>query len=443
MFAIVDIEGSGGSPKTARIIEIAIIVHNGKRVIEEYSTLVNPEQSIDPFVVALTGISDEMVSTAPTFAQIVNKVDELTKGRIFVAHNSRFDYGFIRNEYKRLGKRFQRKNLCTVNMSKKLLPGHNSYSLGKLCDDLDIPIKNRHRALGDAAATTILLEKMLFSSKKGLINELLNDELNRANLPPQINEEVVNKLPEETGVYYFLNQKGQPIYIGKSKNIRKRVIQHFHSDKESKRFLELKQKVHDFDVQLTGSELISEIIEAGEIKRFMPEFNRAQRRKKYRHGIFIDYDDDGYGHLTEHLLHPDRQPVLQFTRKRWAEQAISKLNQQFQLTQDLRIQQTSETYNERLETAIASFHFDEPNFILFDEGRHYGEQAVILIKNGLYYGYEFISNDLIEQGNMELLLDTIPKDYHSPDKDQIIRKHLRKKKKYHKTIFHPEEIENF
>lgn len=439
MFAVIDIESSGGNLKTSRITEIAIIIHNGKRVIEEFCTLVNPETPIDPFVVALTGISNSMVDDAPTFNEIADRINLMTKNRIIVAHNSRFDYGILKNEFKRLGKRFQRKNLCTVKMSRKLLPGHSSYSLGKLCDDLNIPIKNRHRAMGDAAATTVLLEKMLFTEKKSLLKDLLKDELDTANLPKHVSPEEVNNLPEEIGVYYFLNEKQQAIYIGKSKNIRKRILSHFSSDVQSKRFSELKEKTYTFDYQITGSELVAELLEAGEIKRFMPDFNRAQRRKKYRYGIFSKIDDDGFHRLFIELLHPEEKALLKFTSKKWAEKSLSDLILQHKLSQEKRLHLGCKSYNKIVEKAIRQFHFEEPNLLIIDEGRTFFEKSIVLIQYGHYFGYKFIDEDELESQDMTDIIQSVPKDYNSPDKEKIIHRHLQKNKQL-KTIILNEKV---
>ena len=439
MFAVVDIEATGGSPKRGRIIEIAIVIHNGKRVIEEFSSLINPEIQIDPFITALTGISNEMVEDAPTFYDLAGKIQHLTENRIIVAHNSRFDYGFLRQEFKRMGKRFQRKNLCTVKMSKQLLPGHSSYSLGKLCNDLNIPIKNRHRALGDASATAILLEQLLFSDKKILLKNLLKDQLEQANLPENISKAQVDRLPEDAGVYYFQDKDGRPLYIGKSKNIRSRIITHFSNDTSSKRFLQLKKEVHKIDVQLTGSELIAELMESGEIKRFMPKHNRAQRRKKYRYGMFIQYDDHGYARLKADLLNPEREPVLQFTRKKWAEKAVQEFRAEYNLTQENRLTLSTQNYNRLVEQAIEKFNFQEANFFFIVEGRNYDEKGIVLVLNGKYYGYGFVDCACIEQGSVEMVIDSITKDYYSPDKDRIVQKYLRKKKKSEQVVVIEEE----
>lgn len=427
VFAIVDIEATGGSPSVARIMEIAIVVHNGERVIEEFSSLVNPLKKIDSFVVALTGISDDMVDDAPTFEELAPKIYELTKNRIFVAHNARFDYGFLRNEFKRVGVRFQRPNLCTVKMSKKLLPGHASYSLGNLCNDLEIPIKNRHRALGDASATAVLLEKILFSDQKHLLDDLLKNELETASFPSHINLQEVDELPEDVGVYYFKNEKGQPIYIGKSKNIRSRVLQHFQNDTNSARFKKMKENIFSIDYEVTGSELVAEILESGEIKRFMPEYNRAQKRKKYRYGLFLKEDADGYMRIENKLIHPSRKPVLQFTRKRWAEKALLNIRKNAKLNQQERMDNTPGDYNQKVLEATEKYTFSEPNILIIDYGRNAFEKSVVQIENGNYVGFGYFS---IEEELIETPLDIINSvkvDYNSPNKEGIIRKYLRQK----------------
>ncbi|WP_319229230.1 3'-5' exonuclease [Draconibacterium orientale] len=156
MFSIIDIETTGQSYKNGKITEIAIYQHNGQEVTDSFSTLINPEMDIPFFITELTGINNEMVRTAPKFYQVAKKIIEMTMGRTFVAHNASFDYKFIKEEYARLGYNYHRKTMCTVKLSRKLLPGHPSYSLGKLCADLGIEINGRHRAAGDALATAKL-----------------------------------------------------------------------------------------------------------------------------------------------------------------------------------------------------------------------------------------------------------------------------------------------
>lgn len=171
MFVIIDIETTGNSSKFGCITEIAIYQHNGQKITNSFSSLVNPGIDIPYHITKLTGIDNEMVKHAPKFYEIAKKIVDLTAGRIFVAHNVKFDYSFIKEEFSRLGYNFNRKTLCTVQMSRKFLPGHKSYSLGKLCSDLGIEINGRHRANGDAFATVQLFEILL---KKNETSENLN-----------------------------------------------------------------------------------------------------------------------------------------------------------------------------------------------------------------------------------------------------------------------------
>ncbi len=166
MYAIIDIETTGGSAKSSKITEIAVFVHNGQKITGSFTSLINPEQKIPWYITRLTGISNEMVANAPKFYEVAKKIVELTAGKIFVAHNVSFDYSFVKEEFKQLGYDFQRKTLCTVQMSRKLLPGHKSYSLGKLCGDLNIVLNGRHRAAGDARATVELFELLLAKNRQ-------------------------------------------------------------------------------------------------------------------------------------------------------------------------------------------------------------------------------------------------------------------------------------
>ncbi len=161
MYAIIDIETTWQASATGKITEIAIYIHNGFEITESFASLINPECYIPGFITNLTGIDNEMVKTAPRFYEIARKIVEITQDKVFVAHNVSFDYRFIQEEFKRLGYDYQRKTMCTVRLGRKFLPGYKSYSLGKLCDELGISIKGRHRAAGDALATVKLFELIL------------------------------------------------------------------------------------------------------------------------------------------------------------------------------------------------------------------------------------------------------------------------------------------
>jgi DNA polymerase-3 subunit epsilon len=215
MYAIVDIETTGGSARTEKITEIAIYLHDGNQITGEYVTLINPERNIPYFITNLTGITNEMVEDAPRFYEIAKTIVELTEGRTFVAHNARFDYSFIRQEFKSLGFNYKRNILDTVALSRKLIPGHSSYSLGNICKDLNIMINGRHRAAGDAHATVKLFEILvakdaeLSDSKSGLIRNTKVSKLN-----PKLDINKIDAIPDVPGIYYFYNENGNLIYIG-------------------------------------------------------------------------------------------------------------------------------------------------------------------------------------------------------------------------------------
>jgi DNA polymerase III subunit epsilon len=174
MYAIIDIETTGTSALFGKITEIAIFIHNGNEVTDSFTTLINPECLIPWNITRLTGISNEMVAEAPKFYEVAKQIVELTTGKIFVAHNAIFDYSFIKEEFKRLGYDYRRRMLCTVKLSRKLLPGHRSYSLGNICADMGININGRHRAAGDAFATVKLFELLLSQNAAYGINLFSN-----------------------------------------------------------------------------------------------------------------------------------------------------------------------------------------------------------------------------------------------------------------------------
>ena len=224
MYAIIDIETTGGSARLEKITEIAVYLHDGNEITGEFVSLVNPERNIPYFITNLTGITNEMVENAPRFYEIAKKIIELTEGRTFVAHNARFDYSFIREEYKSLGFNFKRSILDTVALSRKLIPGHKSYSLGNICKDLNISINGRHRAAGDALATVRLLEILIardMEINSGRSSLLKNTRISK--LHPKLDISKIDSIPDEPGVYYFYNEKGDLIYIGKSRNLQQRI----------------------------------------------------------------------------------------------------------------------------------------------------------------------------------------------------------------------------
>ncbi len=257
-FAIIDVETTGLHAAREKITEIAVLLHDGFQLIEEFSTLINPERKIPYRITQLTGINDQMVAGAPKFYEVARQIVELTEGAIIVGHNVNFDYSFLRSEFKSLGYDFQRKTLDTIKLSRKLIPGQPSYGLGKLCQALNITNSNRHRAAGDATATARLFE-MLYT----IDNEPENISLRGVHA--SLNKSIIENLPEAHGVYYFYDSAGKLIYVGKSINIKSRVLQHLNNN-STRKAVEMKNNIADVDFKLTGNELISLLLESDEIK---------------------------------------------------------------------------------------------------------------------------------------------------------------------------------
>jgi len=234
-----------------------------------------------------------MVADAPKFYEVAKEIVEITDGKTFVAHNASFDYHFIRNEFKNLGYKYKKDVLCTVKLSRKLIPGMRSYRLGKICDELQIDINNRHRAEGDVIATTKIFDILLSLDKNSKSQESLFAKPGLTSLNPDLDKESIKELPEETGVYYFYNKENEIIYVGKSKNIHKRVITHL-SNNYSKRAIEMKDHITHIGYETTGNELIALLLESDEIKKHKPVYNRSQRRTSSSYGIFTYEDEQGY-----------------------------------------------------------------------------------------------------------------------------------------------------
>ncbi|MBL4662668.1 MAG: GIY-YIG nuclease family protein, partial [Flavobacteriaceae bacterium] len=291
MYAILDIETTGGKYNEEGITEIAIYRFDGHKIVDQFASLVNPEREIQPFVVNPTGITSAMLKGAPKFFEIAKRVLEITEGCILVAHNAQFDSRILTTEFDRLGYPFEMESLCTVELAQTLIPDMPSYSLGKLVRSLGIPLSDRHRAQGDAKATVELFKLLLSkdTTKKIVIESIRKDPKKKMESKLLT---LLESAPTTTGVYYMHNVEGKIIYIGKSKNIKKRLTQHFTGDNRKSRKLQL--QVATVTHENTGSELIALLKESEEIKRIKPLFNRALKKTLFNYQLGSFKDEQGY-----------------------------------------------------------------------------------------------------------------------------------------------------
>jgi DNA polymerase-3 subunit epsilon len=447
LYSIIDIETTGGSSRSDRITEIAIYIHNGANITDEFVTLINPERNIPYFITNLTGITNEMVEDAPRFYEIARKIVELTEGKIFVAHNARFDYSFIRQEFKSLGFNFRRSIIDTVALSRKLLPGYKSYSLGNICKEIGININGRHRAAGDAFATSMLFELLLEKDFElnGAHSDLIRNKM-ISKLNPMLDINKLENIPEEPGIYYFYNEKSDLIYIGKSRNLLQRISTHLLNN-TSIRTMEMRDSIADIDWAITGSELIALLRESQEIKENKPVYNRAQRRTGFQWGIFYHYDIKGYLNFEFRQVNSEESPLSLFTSKNKAKSKLESMIETYGLCQKLSglyetdgacfhrqvgickgaccEQEESKNYNERAKKALEEFLFKQSNFFIIDKGRDERERCAVKIINGKYIGYGYFNIDDMGFG-MEAIHDCIKPARDNHDIQIILKTYLKR-----------------
>lgn len=449
MYAILDIETTGISAGFEKITEIAVFIHDGDKVVDEYSTLINPERVIPAFITRLTGIDNSMVATAPKFYEIAKELIALTENKIIVAHNAHFDYSFIRQEFKWLGYNFNRSRLCTVRLAKRIIPGYPSYSLGNICKTLNIKIEGRHRAAGDALATVKLFELLKAHDSEGVISSSAKAG-GAVKLPQNISARLIDTLPEEAGIYYFMNEKNDIIYIGKSRNIRKRVLSHFAEGKSHKT-VAMNREVYDIAFEITGSELIALLLESDEIKKHKPRYNRALKEVAHQWGIFKKNNEEGY--ITLHcakLKNEGDEPLLIVRNRDEANTLLTdkcgkhslcpKLCGLHQVEHSCLAYHTGQCrgactgkespveYNKRVIQLIRKWRFENQSFFIVGEGRRPDEHSVVAVENGKYVGFGYI-DQAFGAANAEQIKMCIKNYSDNGDVQRILRRHLDAVKK--------------
>lgn len=302
ILSFVDIETTGTSIAYSRIIEIGILRFEQERLVEEFSTLINPLTRIDPYIEKLTGISQFELEKAPVFEEVKDKILEILSDSIFVAHNVRFDYGFIRNEFKRVGIPFFLKQMCTVKLARRLYPGYSNYNLDNLIENFHLKCKNRHRALDDAKVIYQFYIKSLKDIENENLEKAINIVMKRPSIPLGISEKELDRLPESCGVYLFYGSEDTPIYIGKSLNIRDRVLSHFSGDHLSSKEMNISRQIKRIDVIKTAGELGAFLLESKLIKKYLPLYNRQLRFAGKMIALEKGVNKDGYNIILEKTI---------------------------------------------------------------------------------------------------------------------------------------------
>jgi len=410
LYAIVDIETTGGYASAHGITEISIHIFDGNKVVEKFETLINPCQSIPYYIQAMTGINNDMVANAPKFEEVAEKVQQLLDENIFVAHNVNFDYSFVKSHLAAAGYELSIKKLCTVRLSRKIFPGFPSYSLGNLCRSLDIEMARQHRAGDDADATVKVFQKLLQHDEQQHIAKSLQKNSKEQMLPPNVPKEDFERLPYSPGVYYFHDEKGKIVYVGKAKNIRYRINSHFSNNSDSRQKQNFIRNVHAISFQTTGTELMACILESSEIKRLWPIFNYSQKRWEDVFGIYTYIDQNGYLRLAIEKNKKQLQPVYSFHYLVDGHSILRKLIRDHHLCPRLCFMQkadepcdetcsgaceqkeTPAEYNQRVKQAINSFD-QKPSFAIVDRGLNGHDKSCILVENGKLYGMGYVPLD--------------------------------------------------
>ncbi|NCI46622.1 exonuclease domain-containing protein [Sediminibacterium soli] len=421
-YAIVDIETTGGFPQQHGITEIAIVLHNGKEIEGKFETLVNPHQPIPPFIANMTGISDAMVAVAPSFEEVAPRIFSLLKDRVFVAHNVNFDFAFVKYHLLQSGFTLQTPKLCTIRLSRKVFPGFRKYGLGHLCRELDITIENRHRAGGDALATTKVLDLVLRNNGFLLVKEMLKKENRNQTLPSNLPEDQVKLLPDQPGVYYFHDVKGKVIYVGKAKNLKKRVVSHFTGLDTSEKRQEFLRKIHTITHTVCPTEFIASLLESVEIKRLWPIHNKSQKRYEQLWGIYLFEDNRGYLRLAIDKKRKYSSPVASFAMLADAHRFLWKMVNEYRLHPVLCFLDTTVakelpeplTYNVQVQQALGWIADQKETYVIRDR------EGCVLIEQGKFYGMGSLSTD-----HTDLSLDTLKERLIEYPENEVIRSMIR------------------
>jgi exonuclease, DNA polymerase III, epsilon subunit family len=443
LYAILDIETTGGKLNEESITEIAIYRFDGISVTDRFISLINPERKIDTFVQKLTGISDKMVRNAPKFYEVAKRIVEITENCVLVAHNASFDYRMLRLEFRRLGFDFQRNTICTVEMSQRLLPSQESYSLGKLTRSLGIPLTDRHRANGDALATLHLFKLLITKdTEKTALTKYVKQNINNSISFHLLS--ILDTLPNELGIYYIYNKEGNIIFLSKGKNIYKSVNEHFTSSR--RRDIHIQKNVSKVMYELTGTELIASLKEKQELSVNTPLLNKTKKEKEFPYTLIAKTTSKGYTALSIELATPSQEILAIFRTKEEGLNFLFKITEEYTLCTKINgfsqaktycfnhsigkcngacmSDEAPEEYNIRVEKALEQYTLGERTFVILDKGRSLEEKSIIFIERGCIKGYGFVQlNHQLENRFLHNIIQPIE---HTLNNRYLVEYSLRK-----------------
>ena len=345
---LLDLETTGGKVTYHRIIEVGLLVVEQGKIVERWNKLVDPEMPLPQFIQTLTGINPGSLSDAPLFSEIADELHEKLKGRVLVAHNARFDYGFLKNEFNRVGIKYSTKPLCSVKVSRKLFPQFKRHGLSEIIKRFKFNIDNRHRAMDDADVIWKLFLKASELYDDETVDAVCASLLKRPALPMHLDAAEIDKLPRTPGVYYFYDTQGNILYVGKSVTLRDRVMSHFNSDHSNSKDLQMSGKIAHIDYKSTPTDLGAQLLESREIKALNPFYNRRLKKVTQLYQLQLVRDELGYDCIrivmvkdTSENAQLSGQFGLFRTRNKAVER-LEKLAQYYFLCQKLCGLQTSE-----------------------------------------------------------------------------------------------------
>lgn len=457
MYAVVDIETTGGFAGGHGITEIGIVVYDGADIVETFETLINPGLYIPKHITALTGIDNDMVADAPSFEEVAEQVYSLLKDRVFIAHNVNFDYSFVAGQLKQCGYELNTRRLCTVRLSRKILPGLPSYSLSSLCSSLGIEQKIKHRAMADTVAALEVFKQLQLNDAENFITQSLKRNSGEFNLPAHLDRKEFDAVPEHCGVYYFLNEKNEVVYVGKAANLKKRVKQHFSGNKASETKQGFIKEIHHINFEVCGNELVALLLEDAEIKRLWPKYNRAQKKIRFAYGLFDYTDQQGFIRLGIDHMRRGAKPLIRFGTEGEARNHLMNKVLQFGLCPKMcsldtsastgchalinpnckagcRLEENRDSYNQRVQQFIDALQEEKPSYVLIDKGRNENEYALVWVEEGTCRGFGFADRETPIQSKDEIEQYILPK---KPTLDWgvIVNSYLRRRPLMKRIIF--------